>query len=368
MMEFGEVKRLMDDSVAHHQVPCSDIIVTYQGETVYRYWNGTRDDAKTVPLTGDELYFLYSATKPITCTAALQLVEQGRMRLEDRVSDYIPEFAELTVKTADGLKKAETQMTLRHLFTMTSGLNYDLGCPPLAQQKQKNPMSSTLDMVRALAQNPLDFEPGTHFQYSLSHDVLAAVVEVVSGMPFGTYLQKYIFEPCGMKRTGFLPDENILDQMCSQYCYSSEEKKAYRIEKRNPFQLTPAYESGGAGLHSCVEDYIKFASAMANGTLLLKKETIDEMRTSQLSDSIYQEFQNCKRGYSYGLGVRTDRDGAFVAKGEFGWDGAAGAYVLMDPDHHVAVFYATHVRDHGEYLYEDLHVKIRDAVYQAIFK
>ena len=366
-MNFDEVKRLMDDSVANHEIPCSDIIVTYKGETVYRYMNGTRDDEKKVPLNGNELYFLYSTSKPITCTAALQLVEQGKMNLDDKVSDYIPEFADLMVKTEDGLKKAENPMTLRHLFSMTSGLNYDLESAPLMEQKQKNPMSSTLDMIRALAKNPLEFEPGTHFLYSLSHDVLAAVIEVVSGMSFGAYLKKNIFDVCGMTRTGFLPDAETVEQICSQYRYSEENKVSSLMEKENQYQLTPAYESGGAGLHSCVDDYIKFATEMANGNRLLKKETIDLLRTSQISGQTYIDFQDCKKGYSYGLGVRTDRDGSFVAKGEFGWDGAAGAYTLMDPDNHVAVFYATHVRDYGGYLYDELHLNIRDAIYKAIF-
>lgn len=97
-MNFREVKRLMDESVAQHSVPCSDIAIVYNGELVYRYGNGTVDDEKKVPIKGDEQYFLYSATKPITCTAALQLVESGKLYLEDKLSDYIPEFKDIMVK------------------------------------------------------------------------------------------------------------------------------------------------------------------------------------------------------------------------------------------------------------------------------
>ena len=367
-MSFEEVKRLMDDSVENHGVPCSDIVITHKGKQVFRYMNGTSDDEKKVPVQGNESYFLYSATKPITCTGALQLYEKGKISLDDKVSDYIPEYGNLWVRTKDGVKKAENAMTLKHLFTMTSGLNYNLEAEGIRRQIQTKPASSTLEMVRSFVEEPLDFEPGTHYQYSLSHDVLAAVVELVSDMSFGEYLQKNIFDVCEMERTGFTLNEDIRKSMPEQYTYDGQGKVVKRITKDNPFILTPVYHSGGAGLISCVEDYIKFATEMANGNRLLKKETIDLMRADQLSAQTYQDFQSVKAGYSYGLGVRTDAAGRYAAKGEFGWDGAAGAYTLMDPDNHIAVFYATHVRDYGEYLYDVLHPAIRDAIYAEILK
>ncbi len=365
-MNFDEVKKLMDRSVENDHVPCSDIVITHEGKTVFRYMNGTRDDEKKLPVRGDELYFLYSASKPITCTAALQLYEKGKIRLEDRVADYIPEFGNMMVKTENGVRKAEKAITLKNLFTMTSGLNYDLASPGILGQIQEKPDSSTLEMVRSMTGDPLDFEPGEHYQYSLSHDVLAAVVEVVADMPFGDYLQKHIFDVCEMNRTGFVLNEEIRKNMCSQYTFDWEEQTAKLIEKENQYILTPAYQSGGAGLISCVDDYIKFATAMANDERLLKAETRDLMRADHLSGQAYLDFQNSKPGYSYGLGVRTDAAGNFAAKGEFGWDGAAGAYTLIDPDNRIAVFYATHIHCYGDYLYDRFHPAIRDAIYRGI--
>lgn len=365
-MNFDQIKHLIDEAVSEHEVPCSDIMIAYHGEVVYRYMNGTIDDEKKVPIKGDELYFLYSATKPITCTAAMQLVEAGRMKLEDKVSDYIPEFQEMWVKSEAGLKKAEKPITIQNLFSMTSGMNYDLNNQSILAQLEKNPNSSTLEMVRAMAGEPLEFEPGEHFKYSLSHDVLAAIVEVVSGMPFGEYLQKHIFDVCGMTRTGFTLNEEIKNKMCSQYIYDAQAGKASLKGKWNQLILTPAYQSGGAGLISCVEDYIKFVMEMSNGNRLLKAESIDLMRANQLGQQAYQDFQDCKFGYTYGLGVRTDAFGRYAHKGEFGWDGAAGSYVMIDPDNHIGIFYATHVCGHGEYLYKGLHQEIRDEVYRVI--
>lgn len=365
-MNFREIKRIMDESVALHGVPCSDIAIVYNGELVYRYWNGTVDDEKKVPIKGDEQYFLYSATKPITCTAALQLVEAGKLHLEDKLSDYIPEFKDMMVKKAEGLKKAEKPIRIQNLFTMTSGLNYNLASPSIQAARGKNPQATTLEMVRAMAGEALEFEPGEHFMYGLSHDVLAAVVEVVSGMKFGDYLQKNIFDVCGMPRTGFWTNDAAEELVCSQYVYDSQKQCTSMMTRQNEFILTPAYESGGAGLISCVEDYSKFVVEMSNGNKLLKSETIDCMRADQLFVQARKDFQSCKPGYTYGLGVRTDAYGQYAHKGEFGWDGAAGAYVMIDPDNHIGIFYTTHVRNHGEYLYKVLHQQIRDAVYEEI--
>ena len=365
-MNFEKVQKLMDDSLKFNSVPCSDIFVTYKGKEVFRYYNGTSDDDRKVPLKGDELYFLYSATKVITCTAMMQLWEKGLFDLEDEVAKYIPEYADLWVKTLNGAVKSKTPLRIKHLFTMTSGIDYNLERGGIRQLKEKNLSASTLEVVKDFVQEPLEFEPGSHYLYSLSHDVLGAILEVLTGMSLGEYLQKNIFDVCGMTRTGFELNDGIRVQMCSQYRMDEETGIVHLMDKENEFILTPNYQSGGAGLISCVEDYGRFVTELANGNRLLKKETIDLMRRNHLGEQARKEFAGMKPGYTYGLGVRTNRKGIFSAVGEYGWDGAAGAYALIDPDNHIAVFYATHIRSHGTYLYEKLHPQLRDAVYEAI--
>ena len=359
-----EIKRILDDALHNHQIPCSDIAVSVDGKIVYRYMNGTSDDGKQVPIKGDELYYLYSASKPITCTAALQLYEKGLINLEDDVAEYIPEFKNLSVKTAAGTVPAQNVMKIKHLFTMTSGLSYDLSTPEICEQISRNPESGTLELVKAMAKTPLEFEPGTHYLYSLSHDVLAAVIEVASGMSYGEYLQKYIFDVCGMKNTYVGCPEELRSKIVSQYLYDENEDKTSLMEKENNYILTSKYQSGGAGLVSCVDDYMLFQNALIGGKLL-KSDTVELMRQDHLSEVAYNDFQNFKQVYSYGLGVRTNIADKFSVKGEFGWDGAAGAYGIMDPENHLAVFYTTHVRNRG-YLYSDLHPQIRDAVYHEL--
>lgn len=367
-MDFEKVKKLMDDSLKFNSVPCSDIIVTYKGKEVFRYFNGTRDDERKVPLRGDELYFLYSATKVITCTAMMQLWEKGMIGLEDEVAKYIPEYADLWVKTPNGTVKSQTPLRIKHLFTMTSGLDYNLERGGILQLKKQNQNATTLEIVKTFVQEPLEFEPGTHYLYSLSHDVLGAILEVVTGMSLGEYLKKNIFDVCGMANTGFTLNDEIRSRMCSQYRMDEETGIVHLVEKENEFILTPNYESGGAGLISCVEDYGRFVTELANGNRLLRKESIDLMRQNHLGTQARAEFGAAKPGYTYGLGVRTNRNGNFSAIGEYGWDGAAGAYSLIDPDNHIAVFYATHVLSHGTYLYNKLHPALRDAIYDAVSK
>lgn len=365
-MNFDNVKTILDHALTEQNIPCSDIAVSVDGKIVYRYMNGTRDSQKSEAVRGDELYFLYSATKLMTCTAALQLYEKGEITLEDEVSKYIPEFKNLLVKRDSGLFPEQNPLTIKHLFTMTSGMNYDIKNEVIREQIERKPESTTLDLVRVMAQMPLEFEPGTHFKYSLSHDVLAAIIEIVSGMRFGEYLQKHIFDVCRMENTYVGVTEALRSRICSQYIYVSQTGCTELTKTENPFILTPNYESGGAGVVSCVEDYMRFANALVSGESLLKRTTVDLMRTEHISAAAYEDFQSVKKGYSYGLGVRTNTKDNFSAKGEFGWDGAAGAYVMLDPDNHLAVFYATYVRNRGNFLYDKLHPQLRDEVYRSL--
>lgn len=367
-MKFEKIKTILDEALIKYQVPCSDIIISKDKEIVYRYMNGSSDQEKGTPLQGNELYYLYSASKLITCTAALQLVELGKLALDDCVSKYIPEYAHVKVRTPQGPVPVKTPLTIRHLFTMTSGFDYNFFETAIKAQLRQNPNASTLDLVRSFAEKPLLFEPGTHFMYGLSHDILAAIIEVVSGMSYGEYIQKHIFDVCDMKNTYVGCPESMKDRMCTQYQYQPATDSMVVIEKRNPFILTPNYQSGGAGLVSCADDYIKFAQAIVSGERLLKRETIDLWRAGHIEGDALLDFQEMKPGYSYGLGVRTNLSGNFSAKGEFGWDGAAGAYVLLDPDNHLAVFFITHVKGYSSYLHGVLHPMLRDAVYRCVAK
>ena len=193
------------DSLLELNVPGNDCIVCRKGEVVFRHFGGFSDCEKKCPMTGRERFQIFSCSKLITCCAALQLWEKGKFQLDDELFRYLPEYEHMKVKTPAGIVDAGKKITLRHLFTMTAGFNYDLASKSLRRAFDATQgRCPTREVIRYLAQEPLDFEPGEKWQYSLCHDVLAAVVEEIAGMPFNDYVTKNIFDVLGMKSCTFL--------------------------------------------------------------------------------------------------------------------------------------------------------------------
>ena len=378
MYYFEPLTAFIDSVSTHYGIPSCDMLVWKDGEEVYRHLAGFSDAEGKVPASTHDLYRLYSATKIATCTAALRLIEEGRLGLDDPVSRYLPAYADLTVRQEDGsIAPAKNTMTVRHLFTMTGGLdyNYDRGGVPRVL-KEKGNSAGTVELCNAFAEAPLDFEPGTHFQYSLCHDVLGAVVEAASGMRFGDYLKQEIFDPLGMKDTCFMVSEEQLGRISEMRQCDPETWEPRPVGKGDMYRLSPNYESGGGGLTSSVHDYMLFGSALANhgtalnGYQLLKPETVEMFRTPQLGTVQQSDMMRLfpyMAGYSYGLGVRTfiDNRGSTAAKRHFGWDGAGGFIMLMDPDNNLGMIFAEAVLGSTpSALY--VHNKVRDLVYLCL--
>ena len=220
--------------------------------------------------------------------------------------------------------------------------------------------------MRALAEEPLLFQPGTRWNYSLGHDILGAVIEVVSGQTFGEYMRRHIFEPCGMRDTAFrrTPDRDA--RFCPEYLYQEQTGQIVPMPSANPYILGPAFESGGAGLMSTVDDYCRFQEAFISGRLL-SPETVDAMQRPQLTGQELAGFDwpGLQGRYSYGYGVRTPLPSSGLAP-EFGWGGAAGALTMMDTHNDITLFYAQHVLHSGGSKAEPLRGRIKRAVYEGL--
>ena len=367
------------DSLHAAGVPGCDLAVYKDHELIYRHMAGFRDSSGREAIRGDETYWLYSCTKVFTSCAAMQLIERGLLHLDDPVSMYLPAYASLKVKDGEKLRSCRRVMTIRHLMSMQSGLDYNLEAAPVRRVLEETKgKASTLQVAQALAQEPLSFEPGSDFLYSLSHDVLAAVIETVSGMRFSDYLSENIFEPLGMKTAGFKPDRDKINRMCAQYCFNDTSGKLDLVPaSENQYRLSENYESGGAGLIADVKDCITLADTLAcggrsqTGKQILSPEMIQLWNTNQLGKKARASFDEWKRlGYSYGLGVRVRVDTSIGGRGqigEFGWDGAAGAWMMIDPVNHISAFYAMHVRNFG-YSYYVIHPAIRSLIYEAVLR
>lgn len=372
-MNFDRVTEYLDSLVSDKLTPGADCIITKDHERIYRHFSGFGDIAGNIAINGSEKYMIFSMTKMLTCVCALQLLEQGKYRLDDPLSDYMPEFAEMKVKRKHCLpRKAENAITIRHLFSMSAGLNYDLNesCVKNAANKTG---SNTQTIVSSFSEKVLDFEPGTHFQYSLCHDVLGALIEIWSGMKFRDYLRENLAEPLGMKNTFFCRYHNENVENLAQIYRVNSKRGDFDFEpKINPFIPSDKYDSGGAGLISTTEDYSLFLEALANGGMagngnrILKEETVELMRTNQLTGDRCTDFDCMRRGYGYGLGVRThinpETSGSLSPVGEFGWDGAAGAFSMVDPVNRISLTYFQHA--FGWNL--KMQIELRNLVYEAL--
>lgn len=377
-MNTTELDRYLD-LFPQFGVPACDFAITHRGEPVYRRRVGFADHAKTHPLTDRNIYRIYSVSKVTTCVCALQLVEEGRLKLEDPVSKYLPAFAHLTVKQKDGsVAPAQREMTVEHLFTMTGGLDYNRKTPPILAAAAL-PGANTCSVVSAMAESPLQFEPGTRYLYSLCHDVLAAVVEVVTGMPFSEYVRTKIADPLGMTDTGFRPTEEQRSRFVDTHRFVNGLHRAVPLDgekDHSAFVFCNGYDSGGAGLFSTVDDQMKLLNALANGGIspegyrVLKPETIAAMGENRLADTAYPDYHPTRLyGYGWGLCGRAHVNKlisrARSAEGEFGWDGAAGAFALVDPKNQVAMYFGMQVLGCA-YSYHKLFPDLRDLGYALL--
>ena len=226
-MQFQKLSDLLD-SFLEIGIPGVDCVVYQDHEEVFRHRAGYSDLEQKLPITGKETYFLFSCSKVVTCAAALTLLERGKFLLTDPLAAYIPEFSEMVLTNGE---KAKTEIKIRDLFTMSAGFTYDIASPSITQViREKDGRATTLDVVRAIAKEPLSFEPGTHWQYSLCHDVLAGLVEGVSGKRFGEYVTETIFE---------FEENGTLKQFLGGYSdYFNTAKTDLRVKKEKEIKLS----------------------------------------------------------------------------------------------------------------------------------
>ena len=355
-MRFQPLKEYID-RLLESQLPWAEVMVIDRKEKVCCYRNGYCDLEKTTPVDESQIIYVFSMTKILTCLAGLQLLEKGYFQLSDPLSTYLPEFELMTARVLhpDGqeeIQKASQPILVRDLFTMSAGFSYNLNSPAIVDAvKQTHGKLSTRQFAIALAKEPLLFEPGTRWYYSLCHDVLGALIEVVSGLRFGQYIQEHITGPLGMIDTGFML--TALQQTRLAPLYEFKQGRVVRNDV-NGHRLRTEFESGGAGLYSTVSDFALLLDAMthggvgANGTRIISAASLVLMRTDQLTDAMRSGFNwEHFAGYGYGLGVRThisqSVSGSRSSLGEFGWSGAAGAFGLVDPHQQLTVMYAQHL-------------------------
>ncbi len=394
-----EVLSRLDEAIASTLITQSDnpdnnvgaaVSVIHKGKEVFRNEYGMADREKNIPMEKNSIFRCYSMTKPVTSVAVMMLVEAGKLSLSDAVSIYLPGFRNQKVLAENGLVPVERDVTIQDLMDMTAGVVYpDASFPAGAVMQEmideyyrkifeEDKPTSTYDLANLIGEQPLAFQPGTQWNYSFCADVLGAVVEVVSGKTYGEYLREAIFEPLGMVDTDFYVPEEKQDRFCQNYQYMPETKTlepcTWQHLGLSYFHLKkPAFESGGAGLVSTIDDYAKFVRMMlgkgtVDGVRILGRKTVEWMTQNHLNENQIKTLDwEALKGYGYGnlMRVMIDEEHAEMigSNGEYGWDGWLGSYVCMDPKEDLAIIYV--IQKCGGNGFRDVQV-IRNIVYSAL--
>ncbi len=353
--------------------------VARHGRVVYFEALGQRDRETGDAMSRDDLFRLYSMTRPITSTAVMMLWEEGRFQLDDPISRYLPQFADQRVFADAGVpdlartRPRSGDITVRHLLTHTSGIGSRSSAIYRAEQVRLR--SITLpQLVDNAARVPLFEDPGTRFRYGVSTTILGRLVEIWSGQPFEEFLAERLFAPLGMTDTVFWADGERADRLTTVYRLDdgSGELYPYAIEPV-PFTERPALIEGGVGLLSTVMDYLRFAQMFLNGGTLddvrvLEPETVALMIRNHVPDAVMPLSRSgYMAGSGWGLGfnvVLDPRRYSFpVGDGEYWWDGSSGTRFSIDPEHGlITVVMAAVSPSRGGGFREEF----KDLVYRAI--
>ena len=323
-------------------------LLSRRGKIVHAGSFGKRDSRTGDALQRDAIFQIASMTKPVTGVALMMLYEEGKWRLDDPVSKYIPEFSKLNVfagENADGsmkLEPARRPMTMRELMTHSAGLGYVLNQNNpvdrlIIQKEVLNPGASLQHMVEKLATVPLMAQPGTRWYYSIAVDVQGYLVEKLSGQPFAEFLQTRLFGPLGMRDTAFFVPKEKLGRLAGVHGEGADGRLTPPAEARGSVSVIPMGPSGGGGLYSTADDYLRFAQMLLNGgefknTRYLAPRTVQMMRTNHLQA---KPLGTVRPGTGWGMDLRVIMDAAAAGEptsdGTADWFGINGTWFWIDP-------------------------------------
>lgn len=363
-MREEQISDVMERYVQNEEIAGASLLVRQHGQTVYRNCWGYADKSARMPIREDSIFRLMSMTKCVTAVGILQLMEAGKLNLDDPLSLFIPSFAKPRVaadaryRWHDGVKMgellqkalffrmervktvpAEREITIRDLLSHSSGLEQGM-VGLLAMLKDCRKRFDLVAQAERYAQYPLDFQPGCGTGYSplAGFDVLARVIEVLSGMDAAQYYKANIFQPLGMQDTAFHLNEEQKKRLVHVYCRKNGKLVDVTGSKEDlpkKFHFGERYICGAGGLYATLTDYVAFAQMLQNGgsyrgTQILKSETVQLMCTEAPVKHLEPE-----PGFVWGLGVKIRQDpvrgGSFATAGTYGWSGAFGTHFFVSP-------------------------------------
>ena len=366
-------------------------VVYRKGALAYFEPLGRMDVERNKPMRDDTIFRIYSMTKPITAVALMMLYEDGHFQLNDPVHRFIAQWRDLAVYQAGVVpnfvtRPVERAMTIKDLFTHMSGLTYgfmnrtnvDHAYRKLGIGGGESPTLRA--MIDTLAQVPLEFSPGTRWNYSVASDVLGHLVEVMSGMSFDAYLRARIFEPLGMKDTAFTVPDGAASRFAANYSRGPDKTLRLEDDPQNSIYLKPrTFFSGGGGLVSTAHDYLRFCRMLVNGgeldgVRILGRKTIDLMTRNHLPNdedltrwALGSFSETANEGYGFGLGFSINlgpvRTATIGSAGEYAWGGAASTIFWIDPAEELVVILMTQFIPSATF---DFRGQLKTLVYPAI--
>jgi CubicO group peptidase (beta-lactamase class C family) len=355
LVQLESITAILQSQVDGGTVKGASAYVLKNGRPIYRANVGMADEARGIKWTNDTIVRLYSMTKPITAAAMMILLDRGALDIHDKVSWYLPGFANQQALTENGYEPVKNEVSIKNLMDMTSGCCYpDGGFPAgdemcklydkMAQDVKDGKPWDTVTLANEIGKQPLAFQPGEKWMYGTSADIIGAVIEVITKKKFGDFLKEELFEPLGMRDTDFWCPPEKLDRFAENYV--EENGKLVPCEWQH-LGLTylcrkkPEFESGGAGLCSTADDYAAFAEMLLNkgvynGRRILSENAVDYLTTPQLTPEQMKSYDwDSNVGFNYGNLMRIADNraagGLSVQPGEYGWDGWLGCYFSNDP-------------------------------------
>jgi CubicO group peptidase (beta-lactamase class C family) len=382
---LARITEMMKRHIAAGEISGGVTLVARHGRIAHLEATGVTDIDTKKPMTKDAVFRIASMTKPVTGVAIMMMMEEGKLKITDPVSKYIPSFKDLKVAVAEPKRAAaatdeptplkyyavpaEREITIRDLLTHVSGLasgamsNDSIRRPEIARK----PTDTLADYIPRLGRSVLEFQPGSRWSYSpqAGFDTLGRIVEITSGMPFDQFLRQRVFDPLGMRDVSFYPTDALEPRLVTPYQIDPKGKMS---KNANPGSMqSKVYFMGSGGLITTAEDYARFAQMLVNGgelngKRLLSPKTVGYMASVHASDKL----EGRTPGEGFGLSVRVVRDavasGSRVSDGSFGWSGAYGTHFWVDQkeDLIAVMMIQTPVRE--------MRPEFENAVMQAIIK
>ena len=357
MQSKAQIDQVLRQKSEAKEIPGVVAIAATGKDVIYEGAFGKRDLSKSDPMTADSVFWIASMTKAVTSAGAMQLVEQGKLSLDEPIGKLLPDLAAPQVlegfdaKGEPKLRPAKTPITLRQLMTHTAGFCYDLWNADMGKYMEKTGTPGIISCLNAALKTPLANEPGTRWEYGINIDFVGKAVEAASGKKLDAYLRDNMFAPLGMSDTGFKISDNMRKRLVGMHARGEDGTLA-----AIPFELeqNPEFHMGGGGLYSTAADYLKFCQMIlnkgkGNGNQLLKAETVAAMGQNQMGDINVVKMTTAAPPYTndvdlypdqvkkWGLSflINTAKTPEGRSAGSLAWAGLANTYYWIDPSRDV---------------------------------